>query len=334
MSSVNKQKQNKQPNKQLNQTSNQPKQKRRMSDTIVDGTLFNSNIISYSSPKAGGSGGKSINIYNKNVKGVGLRISTPLMLTWGASDFVDEKTGKGNGKYEMSLQFPSAEYQTPETSAFLKNMQSFEAKIKADALVNSKDWFGKVHKNAEVVDALYSPMLKYTKDRATGEPDYNKSPILKVKLECYDGVWKSEIYDEEGESLFPSQSSPNKTPLDFIQKGINVAVIMQCGGLWFANGKFGVTWKLIQSVVQKPKTSISGTCFINLKPADKEKLKAALPEPEESRLEDIIPAESSVVEVEDSDEEEEDQEEEAAPAPVPQPVVVEDKKKKVVKKKV
>jgi len=308
-----------------------------MSDTIVDGTLFNSNIITYSSPKAGGSGGKSINIYNKNVKGVGLRISTPLMLTWGASDFVDEKTGKGNGKYEMSLQFPSAEYQTPETSAFLKNMQSFEAKIKADALANSKDWFGKVHKNAEVVDALYSPMLKYTKDRATGEPDYNKSPILKVKLECYDGVWKSEIYDEEGESLFPSQSSPNKTPLDFIQKGINVAVIMQCGGLWFANGKFGVTWKLIQAVVQKPKTSISGTCFINLKPADKEKLKAALPEPEESRLEDIIPAESSVVEVEDSDEEEEDEEEEApAPVPVPEPVAapVEDKKKKVVKKKV
>lgn len=317
-------------------THNKQNKSANMSDTIVDGTLFNSSIITYSSPKAGGSGGKSINIYNKNVKGVGLRISTPLMLTWGASDFVDEKTGKGNGKYEMSLQFPSAEYQTAETSAFLKNMQTFEAKIKADALTNSKDWFGKVHKNAEVVDALYSPMLKYAKDKATGEPDYNKSPILKVKLECYDGVWKSEIYDEEGESLFPSQSSPNKTPLDFIQKGINVAVIMQCGGLWFANGKFGVTWKLVQAVVQKPKTSISGTCFINLKPADKEKLKAALPEPEESRLEDIIPAESSVVEVEDSDEDEEEEETAPTPAAVPEPVAapVEDKKKKVVKKKV
>ena len=307
--------------------------KSNMAETIVDGTLFNTNIISYSSPKTGGSGGKSINIYNKNVK-TGLRISTPLMLTWGASDFVDEKTGKGNGKYEMSLVFPNAEYETPETTAFLKNMQAFEAKIKADALENSKDWFGKVHKNAEVVDALYSPMLKYAKDKTTGEPDLTKSPLLKVKLECYDGVWKSEIYDEDGEALFPSQ---NKTPLDFILKGINVAVIMQCGGLWFANGKFGVTWKLVQAVVQKPKTSISGTCFIKLKPADKEKLKASLPEPEESRLENIIPAESTVVEVEDSDEEEDDDEEEAVPEPaaavVAPPAPVEEKKKKVIKKK-
>jgi hypothetical protein len=306
-----------------------------MADTIVDGTLFNSNIISYSAPKAGGSGGKSINIYNKNAK-TGLRISTPLMLTWGASDFVDEKTGKGNGKYEMALQFPSAEYHTDETKAFLKNMQAFEGKIKADALENSKDWFGKVHKNSEVVDALYSPMLKYSKDKATGEPDLNKSPILKVKVECYDGVWKSEIYDEEGEALFPSQ---NKTPLDFLLKGINVAVIMQCGGLWFANGKFGVTWKLVQAVVQKPKNSITGTCFIKLKAADKEKLKSSAPEPEEpTRLENMVPADSSVVEVEDSDEEEEEEEEEApAPAPAPAPAAappVEEKKKKVVKKKV
>lgn len=318
-----------------------------MSETIVDGTLFNSNIVTYSAPKAGSSGGKSINIYNKNAKS-GLRISTPLMLTWGASDFVDEKTGKGNGKYEMSLQFPNGEYQTEETNAFLRTMMNFEAKIKSDALVNSKDWFGKVHKNSEVVDALYSPMLKYTKDKGTGEPDLTKSPMLKVKIPFYEGVWKCEIYDEEGEPLFPTMINSNKTPLDFILKGISVAVIMQCGGIWFANGKFGVTWKLIQAVVQKPKTSISGTCFIKLKPADKEKLKSSITpqDADADKLENIIPASSNTTNVVDSDEEvavveeddEEDEEDEepepepvAAPAPAPAPV--EEKKKKVIKKK-
>jgi hypothetical protein len=52
------------------------------------------------------------------------------MLTWGASDFVDEKTGQSDGKFSMSLQFPSEEYSTEDTKAFLKNMKALEDKIK------------------------------------------------------------------------------------------------------------------------------------------------------------------------------------------------------------
>ena len=37
-----------------------------MADTIVDGTLLNVENIKYSAPKANASGGKSINILNKN----------------------------------------------------------------------------------------------------------------------------------------------------------------------------------------------------------------------------------------------------------------------------
>ena len=304
-----------------------------MADTIVDGTQFNVENIRYSAPKAGGSGGKSVNILNKNTNS-GIRLSTPLMLTWGASDFVDEKTGKGNGKFDMSMQFPTAEYATEDTAAFLKNMQDFEAKIKADALTNTKEWFGKVHKTADVVDALYSPMLKYSKDKFTGEPDLNKAPVLRVKLPIWEGVWKCEIYDEDDNKLFPNPSNPGVSPLDFIMKGTNVAILMQCGGLWFANGKFGCTWKLIQAVVQKPKASLSGQCFIKLKASDKAKLKST-PAPDTDPTDG--PTTSTVVY--DSDEEE--QEEEPAPAPVTvfvapvpvaAPVAVAEEPKKVVKK--
>jgi hypothetical protein len=197
------------------------------------------------------------------------------MLTWGASDFVDPKTGAGNGKFEMSLQFPNGEYASADTDAFLASMQAFEAKIKSDALLLSKEWFGKVHKNAEVVDALYSPMLKYSKDKETGEPDLTRAPVLRVKLPMWEGVWKCEVYDEDGLKLFPSPDNTILTPVDLIQKGTQVMSLIQCGGLWFANGKFGVTWKLIQVVVQKPRASLSGHCFIKLKPGDKDKLKAA-----------------------------------------------------------
>jgi hypothetical protein len=269
-----------------------------MADTIIDGTLLNVNNIKYSAPKANASGGKSISVLNK-LSNSGLRISTPLMLTWGASDFVDD-SGKGNGKFELSLQFPNdPEDKNDETNALLKNMVDFENKIKADALKFSKEWFGKVHKSSDVVDALWTPMLKYSRDKNTGEPNLSKAPVLRVKLPQWEGVWKSEIYDEDGCKLFPDSNS-SVTPLDFIKKGTQVATIIQCGGLWFANGKFGMTWKLAQAVVQKPRANIIGQCFIKLKKSDKDKLKS------QPAIEEEPDDVATTAIVEDSDEEEEE----------------------------
>ena len=245
-----------------------------MADTIIDGTLFNVQNIRYSAPKVNNQGGKSINILNTATKS-GLRISTPLMLTWGASDF------EGNSKFEMALQFPSLEYKTDDTDSFLQNMIAFEKKIKDDALIYSKDWFGKAHKNADVVDALWTPMLKYSKNKTTGDYDTSKPPTLRIKIPQWEGVWKCEVYDEDENKLFPNPENPCVTPLDFLQKGVNVACVLQCGGLWFANGKFGITWKLIQAVGAKQKASLSGKCLIKLKNSDKEKIKAS-PDPDDN----------------------------------------------------
>ena len=61
-----------------------------------------------------------------------------------------------------------------------------------------------------------------------------------------------------------------------------------CGsGIWFANGKFGVTWRLFQAVV-KPRASLKGKCHISLDPVEKDKLE---------KEEDDVPAEA----VDDSD---------------------------------
>jgi hypothetical protein len=311
-----------------------------MSDTIIDGTQFNVQNIKYTAPKVNGSQGKSVNILNKATN-TGLRISTPLLLTWGASDFQDPATGKGNGKFEMSLQFPTSEYESEETAAFLRNMQDFEKKIKDDALTLSKEWFGKQHKNAEVVDALFTPMLKYSKDKLTGEPDLNKAPSLRVKIPSWEGQFRCEVYDEEGVKLFPNSENSLLTPIELIHKGTNVAALIQCGGIWFANGKFGITWKLAQLVVQKPRGTLTGQCFIKLNKSDKDKLKATQPTSLDVPVleEDDVPLSSA------ADEEGEEEEFVTKPlpsvsAPLPTPDVseaapaVEEKKpvKKVVKK--
>tara|TARA_B110000285_G_C15007933_1_gene554856 strand:- start:30 stop:884 length:855 start_codon:yes stop_codon:yes gene_type:complete len=279
-------------------------------------------------------GGKSVNIYNNKTNKY-LQLSTPLMLTWGVSDY------EGNEKYEMALQFPSEEYLTGPKEAFMVKMKEYEAKLKADAITYSKEWFGKAKMSEEVIEALWSPMLKYPKNKETGEFDYSRSPTLRLKVPFYDGVWKCEIYDTNEEMVFPNPSNPAITPLDVIQKGSNTALVIQSGGLWFANGKFGTTWRLMQAVVQ-PKETIFGKCQLKLGLEEKKELAQRIDLPEDDD-DDDVPVKSSQPStmVEESDDEEVveeevvEEEEEEEEAVEPEPVVVEPpKKKRVVKKKV
>jgi hypothetical protein len=305
-----------------------------MANTITEGINFNCDNIKYSTPKSNAVGGKSVNIFNKSTNSR-LNISTPMILTWGASDYVDPVSGKGNGKFEMSLQFPTEEYKTEELTIFLENMKKFEEKIKSDALTYSKEWFGKVHKAAEVVEALYTPMLKYSKDKNTGEPDLSKPPSFRVKIPVWEGNWRCEVYDDDGQQLFPNTSG--QTPVDLIPKATSVAVIITCGGIWFANGKFGVTWKLVQAMVQKPRAQISGKCFLKTKSPTKEVSREEYnPSPPPLQLEsESLDLGSSLVEDSDCDEDDEP----IVPTTAVQlevsstPSSVEPPKKKVVKKK-
>jgi len=308
-----------------------------MSNAIIDGTNIDTNVFSYSAPKANPSGGKVVNLYNKHLK-ESLTISTPLILTWGAQEGMDQQKNP-TGKYTMSLQFPNSEYPNADCDAFLDSLRKLETKIKSDALTYSKEWFGKTITSSDVMDEKFNIMLRHPKkEKGSAELDYNKPPTLTVKIPCWKGVWQSEIYDEEGEPLFiKGKSAPHLSPLDFLKPKTHVICLIQCGGLWFVNGKVSITWNLKQAIVQKPKTSYitEGTCFLRVKPAEKEKFKT-LPPPED----DVDPdgGITSTI-VDDSDDERE------VPVPVQTQQVVEQvqetvavtseepKKKRVISKK-
>ena len=264
---------------------------------IVSGVDFNvTSDYVYTKAKVNANGRKSVGILNNSNK-KSLYISTPLMLTWEVNVYKDEKTGEVQS-YDMALQFPNNEYNSEECSAFLKNMQEFEEKVKADAIANSKDWLNKQKLVPEAIEALWSPMLKYPKDKETGDSDYSRPPTLKVKIPFWESEFKGvELYNDERVQVFPAEEDTNIS--DFIVKGSNVATIIQCGGIWVANGKFGVTWKLFQAVV-KPKTTLSGKCHISLSSDDKEKIAASVVDTEED---EIVEKMNSTV-VEDSDDEE------------------------------
>ena len=94
--------------------------------------------IKYMAPKTNDKGGKAINLISKQTNR-NLHFSTPLMMTWGISDFVDDK-GESDGKYSISLNFPNEEYKTAPTDAFLKKLKEFENQILDDAVKNSELW--------------------------------------------------------------------------------------------------------------------------------------------------------------------------------------------------
>ena len=240
------------------------------SDMVIPGASFNpATDMKYSKPKVNSLGGRSVGIVNAKTSTV-LNLSSPLMLTWGVQSFTDDKSGKVS--YDLALQFPSDGYETPAAKKFLANMMAFEKKIKDDAITNSKEWFSKPKMTSDAVDALFTPILKYPKNKDTLEADTSRAPTIKVKLPYWDGEWKElELYDVDMRPIFPDPTNSSLSPKDLIAKGSNIAVSIQCGGIWFANGKFGVTWKLFQAIV-KPKMTLKGKCHIRLDDDEKTKI--------------------------------------------------------------
>ena len=220
--------------------------------------------ITIAPPKLNKVGGKSSNVvFKHNNKSLMLSVDD-YMLTWGANVFED-KTDPRKKSYDMALQFPRSEYSTPKTDLLLRKFQELENYFKEEAMRNSMLMFNKKTMTKEVIEALWTPMLKHPKDKETGEFDTSKPPTLKIKLPYYNEKFGCEIYNDNGVLLYGAKHETDNTPLDLITKGINVRVVIQCGGLWFANGKFGCTWRLYQAIVQ-PKQSMSGKCLLSFNP--------------------------------------------------------------------
>jgi hypothetical protein len=296
-----------------------------MSNAIIDGTNIDLSVFSYSAPKPNPTGGKVVNLYNKHAK-ESLTIAVPLMGSWGAQE-VKTLDGAGTGKYTMTLQFSKGQYTTPDADKFLEQMKLVEQKIKQDAMTYSKDWFGKEIKSMDVMDEKFTPMLKYPKlSKGSEERDYSQPPQLTVKLPCWKEVWQTSVFDEDYNPLYvKGKTDTGATPLDFLRSAskapIQVICLIQCAGLWFVGSpaKVSITWNLKQVIVRKPKTSsiADDTCFLTVRPSDREVLKS-LPETEVEQQDNSVSAL-----VEDSDGEEEYKLPPPTPvvAPAPAPVV-------------
>lgn len=304
---------------------------------------WNPEEIKYMAPKVNTMGGKSINIISKQTNRA-LHISTPLLMTWGITDFLDEKTGESDGKFSISLQFPNDEYRNDSTDKFLAKLLAFENQILEDSVKNSELWWGE-KKSLEICRDRFFPSVKYSKNKDTKKIDYTKPPTFRPKVPCYDGKWGLEIYDTNTNLIFPCESESSglpKTPMELVPKLSRVACGLQCTGLWIGGKGFGCSWKLFQCIV-KPveivKVSGTGICQFQLSSDDRCDEKVAPTALEVPQVKTSVSVSVST-EVEDSDNEETEpavvvEETESVvvitePETEPEPVVVKKVLKKVV----
>lgn len=320
---------------------------------VLSADAWTTTSIRYMQPKINDRGGKSINIISTQ-SNRSLHISTPLMMTWGISDFVDEKTGESDGKFSMSLNFPNDDYRTSSSDQFLAKLKAFENQILDDAVKYSDAWFGE-ELSREVVKHNFFPFLKYSKDKMTKKVDLTKPPSIRARVPNYNNRWGIEIYDTQSKLLFPCDND-NMTPMDFVPKKSQVACVLQCGGLWFGGKGWGITWKLNQCVVKPQEVvSVFGKCQIQLSSDEINKMDtepACTVDEENEDVPVLAPktTTTTTTQVDDSDDEasvhnadEPVVEEQAEPVkkkivkkvvPQPESVVDDAPKKKIVKKKV
>ena len=283
--------------------------------------------IKFMPPKVNERGGMSINVISTQTNR-SLHISAPMMMTWGISDY-DDGSG-GDGKFNMTLNFPQEDYRKPTTDLFLQKVKDFENAIIDAGVKNSDLWFGE-EQSREVCKHSFFPFVKYAMHKGTKKVDNSKPPSIRAKVPCYNGKWAVELYDTKENLIFPDPSNDRVTPVDFVPKLSQVACVLQCGGLWKGGKGWGVTWKLVQCVV-KPRevVSVYGKCRVLLSDEERGAIDSQQITDGESAVEPVLlKTESHDVIAEDSDEEK-DELPEIVSQETEEPVV----KKKVVKRKV
>jgi hypothetical protein len=205
--------------------------------------------ITYGTPKALDNGGKMIYLYHDKKP---LVIQIPSMMApYGVSKWENDKGGPD--KYNLDVAFTRME-ENPVIKEFFDLMQNLDKKLVDDGLANSANWFKKKMSSRDVVEAIYTPLVKHARDKETGEITDKYPPTVRFQLPFRDGKFQCEVYNNKREQI-------NINDVDM--KRANVTAIVQCTGIWVAGGKYGCTFKALQMKVDSSRSKIEGYAFID-----------------------------------------------------------------------
>ena len=240
--------------------------------SVICPSNFNAKNITISAPRQLQSGAKSANL---NYAGERLILQTALSMTCPFGLNVADKFGPP--EYSVDLSFRGVE-QRAELKEFMDVMAQIDETLIHEGAKNAKAWF-KADVGREVVKAFYTPSLKYGKDKEGNLLPY--PPTIKLKLRKYDNQFETKFYDVNGK---PYRDVPLE---DLLVKGVQVTAIMECGGVWFAGSKFGLTWRAKQIAIHKLPEKMGDFAFRGLATTKKAALTVEDAEAEEDNKSEV-----------------------------------------------
>lgn len=159
---------------------------------------------------------------------------------YGMNVYRDEKTG--NESFSLELSFKDRDSR-PTLQRFFEILNEIDNRVLEETMKNSQAWIRKPP-NRDVIEALFTPTVKYPKDKETGEIIDKYPPTYRVKLKKnQSGAFRCECYDHATKEDLSIEAIMPK------MKGSKITSIANCSGVWLAGGKFGISWNASQLLI-------------------------------------------------------------------------------------
>ena len=241
---------------------------------------------------------------------------------------VFDKNGPPKYSLDLALRGYNGTSPNPKVKSFFDALTALDEFMIDQGVKNSKLWF-KADMKREVVQAFYTPTVKFGRDKEGNQTPYPPNVKLQLRRTRDGAGFEAEFYDEK------SKTNPNAKPIkdipveEMLVKKVEVTALMQCTGVWFAGGKYGLSWKAVQVRLDSVPAGLTRNAFlVDDEESAEFSTRRAPVQDEDEEDEEVAPAPTyasaarAPAPVADAEEDDE----EVAPAPVPKKKVMSIKK--------
>ena len=268
-----------------------------MASNTVTSSNFNAQKISFSQMKSLDSGGKQAYV---NYDGSMFVMQTPsCSLPFGMSAF--DKNGPV--KYSVEISLRGYDEDGSNVQKWYNTLNGLDEYMIDQGVKNSKQWF-KADLSRDVIKAFYTPMVRYAKDKDGNTKPYPPNVKLSLRKKRDSSDFDVQCYDDQRELY-------RGIPLEeLLVRNAQMTSLIQCTGVWVAGSKYGLSWKLVQSVITSLPQNSRRFAFVD--DGEMEVPKSQNRVPALARTSTVV---APPADVEEEEEEEEEEDEEFVPPP-------------------
>jgi len=184
-----------------------------------------------------------------NYAGGKMRLQGPrLPIPYDTNDY------QGNGKFKAQVSFRDR-HTNPKVAAYLSTLEAIDNFVIDMATKNAAKWFKLPGASRETISLFYTPSIKIAKDKDGNPKDYPPSQSISLKKKN-DGEFDVILYDKTRQEI---EGVP---ALEILRRNAEITPVIDATGIWVADKKFGLTWKLIQAIVNVRGEGARSGCLI------------------------------------------------------------------------